>query len=127
MKNLLFTSYSMCFGGIEKALVNILKNINYNKYEVTLLLEKKEGIFLDEIPSNVILKEYKISDNPIVLLRKIINRLKLVFFIASNYMKYDFSASFTTSSIPMGIITRYLSKNNYLWVHNNYKDLYARK
>jgi len=117
----------MCFGGIEKALVNILKNINYNKYEVTLLLEKKEGIFLDEIPSNVILKEYKISDNPIVLLRKIINRLKLVFFIASNYMKYDFSASFTTSSIPMGIITRYLSKNNYLWVHNNYKDLYARK
>jgi len=114
----------MCFGGIEKALLNLLKNIDYKKYSVTLLLEEKEGPLLKEIPSNVIIKEYRINNNKNVLFRKIVNRLKLIFFILLNLKKYDFSACFYTSSTPMSIISRYLSKNNYIWVHSNYKYVY---
>ena len=40
-KKLLFTAYNLEIGGIETALVNLLDNIDYDKYEVTLVLEKK--------------------------------------------------------------------------------------
>ena len=45
-KKILFTAYSLDIGGIESALVNMLKILDYSKYDVTLLLEKKEGIFI---------------------------------------------------------------------------------
>lgn len=45
-------------GGAEKALVSLLQTIDYNKYNVDLLLFKKEGIFLNNIPQDVnLLKE----------------------------------------------------------------------
>ena len=39
-KRLLFTGKNLEVGGIEKAQINLLNNINYNKYEVTLILEE---------------------------------------------------------------------------------------
>ena len=53
-KNILIASYNLDFGGIETSLINLLKNINFDKYKVTLVLEKKEGVFLKDVP-----KEYK--------------------------------------------------------------------
>ena len=116
----------MCTGGIERALINVLKSIDYNKYAVTLLLEKKEGELLNEVPSSVLIKEYKVNSNKNIVIRKIMNRFKLIYFIICNLNKYDFSVSFHTSSIPMGILSRYLSKNNYLWVHADYEAFYNR-
>ena len=52
MKKILFSAYSLDVGGIETALITLLKNIK-NDYEITLCLEKKEGIFLNELPQNV--------------------------------------------------------------------------
>ena len=37
--------------------------------------------------------------------------------------KYDFSASFATYSLPSGFMARVASKNNALWVHNDYLSL----
>ena len=71
MKKLLFTAYSLDVGGIETALVNLLQRLDYKKYEVTLILEKKEGIFLDQIPKEVQVMEYKISNHSFILFRKI--------------------------------------------------------
>ena len=51
-KKLLFAAYNLDLGGIEKALINLLNLIDYNKYEVTLVLEKKEGIFLNQLNNN---------------------------------------------------------------------------
>ena len=55
MKKLVFSAVSLDVGGIETALVTLLnylakqkENEEY-KYEITLFLEKKEGIFLNEI------------------------------------------------------------------------------
>ena len=61
-KRLLFTAYNLDLGGIENSLINLLDVIDYDKYEVTLILEKKEGIFLDRINKNVIIKEVKVSE-----------------------------------------------------------------
>lgn len=124
MKKILFTANSMCFGGIEKALINILKNIDYSKYEVTLILQDKSGVFLSEIPNSVKVIEYKINDSKNIIVRKIRNRLKMISTIIKNHNKYDFAACFATYSIPSAILARNLSKNNAIWIHNDYYYVY---
>ena len=52
MKKLFFASYSLDIGGIETSLVTLLNNLG-EKYEITLCLEKKEGIFLNEINKKI--------------------------------------------------------------------------
>ena len=59
-KKVLFAAYSLDVGGIETALVTLLNYLN-DKYDITLVLEKKQGIFLDKIPENVKVIEYKIN------------------------------------------------------------------
>ena len=77
-KKLLFTAYSLDIGGIETSLINLLKRLDYDKYEVTLILEKKEGLFLKEVPSEVKVLEYKISNDKNPVTRKLKNRTKLI-------------------------------------------------
>ena len=52
-KKLLFCSYSLDIGGIENALINLLNNMDYSKYDVDLILERKEGLLLDRLNKNV--------------------------------------------------------------------------
>lgn len=125
-KKLLFTAYSMNVGGIEKALINLLNILDYNLYEVTLILEKKEGIFLDLIPKEVNVLEYKISDSKFILFRKVYNRLKLWKWKNRLNKKFDFSCSFCTYSIPGAHLALCASNNNALWMHGNYYILYDR-
>ena len=122
-KKLLFTAYSLGLGGIETALCNLLNHLDYSKYEVTLILEKKEGIFLDQIPTEVKVLEYKISDNKIVLFRKIYNRLKLIKWRRKLHNKYDFSCSYATYSRPGAYLALAASTNNAIWIHSNYYNV----
>jgi len=123
-KRLLFCAYYLDLGGIETALINLLKRLDYNKVEVTLLLEKKEGVFLDEVPNNVKIEHYKLHEDKFVLLRKIKNRLKLIMWILKNKNRYDFAACFATYSIPGSILSRMASSNNAIWIHSNYYHVY---
>lgn len=123
-KRLLFTAYNLDLGGIEKALLNLLDKIDYNKYEVTLILERKEGIFLDKINKNVIIKELKVSSTKIIPLRKIINYFRRFKFKLFNKNKYDFSCCYATYSFSGNIISRIASENSMLYVHSNYVQLY---
>ena len=123
-KKILFTAYNLDIGGIESALINMLKVFDYDKYDVTLLLEKYEGIFIDSIPKDVHVEVYKIYDDSNVILRKVKNRIKLCKWIIKNYHKYDFAGCFATYSIPGSILVRYASLNNALWVHSNYYYVY---
>ena len=127
MKKILITSYSLGLGGIEKALVNLLHEIDYETYQVTLILEKKEGIFLDQIPKEVEVLEYRINHSKFVPYRKIYNRCKLLRWKKRLKNQYDFSASFTTSSIPGAHLALCASSNNALWMHGNYYVLYGDK
>ncbi len=53
MKKILFVMPSLDGGGAEKSLVNLLNIIDYGKYKIDLLLLKREGLFLDQIPMEV--------------------------------------------------------------------------
>ncbi|RJE91148.1 glycosyltransferase [Paenibacillus sp. 1011MAR3C5] len=50
---LLFVMNHLDCGGAEKALVSLLQVIDYDQYEVDLLLFKREGMFLKHVPKQV--------------------------------------------------------------------------
>ena len=59
MKKILFAAHDLGLGGIETALVALInyladvKQENGYKYEITLVLEKKQGIFLKNLNSRI--------------------------------------------------------------------------
>ena len=46
MKKVLFASNNLNIGGMEKSLVSLLNAFDFDKYDVTLLLENKKGSLL---------------------------------------------------------------------------------
>ena len=126
-KKLLFCSYDLNIGGIENALINLLNNMDYSKYEIDLILEKKEGILLDGLNDKVNVIEYRVSDCKNIFVRKFKNLFKKMFWIIKNYHKYDFSCCYATYSLPCNMLAYYGSKNNSIYVHSNYKYIYGEK
>ncbi len=119
-KKIIFMSYSLCFGGIEKALIELLNKLDYSKYDVTLLLEKKEGDFLAKLNKNVKIYNYDICNSKNVLYRKFRNGLKRLKYLMFNYMKYDFACCYATYSKPCSLLSLKSSKNTALYVHGDY-------
>lgn len=52
-KNILFIMSSLRNGGAERSLVNLLQLLDYDKYNVDLLLFQNEGMFLKQVPDEV--------------------------------------------------------------------------
>lgn len=123
-KRLLFTGKNLEVGGIEKAQINLLNNINYNKYEVTLILEEKKGELLERVNKNVIVREIKVSNNDNIILRKLINAYRKLKFKIFEYDTYDFSCCYTTYSYSSNKLTKIASINTAFYVHSDYKYVY---
>lgn len=126
MKKILFTAYTLDIGGIETALVNLLNEL-VKKYDITLVLEKKQGIFLNELDSKIRVIEYKPNQNKNPLIRKSLNLIKRIKFILKYKNKFDFAASFATYSKMGSFCARTASRNNALWGHLNYIKLFQNK
>lgn len=124
MKKLLFTAYSLDVGGIEKALVTLLNALDKKGYDITLVLEKKQGIFLNEVSKNVKIIEYSPNESKNILKRKIVNLYKRIKFVLKYKNKFDFSACFATYSLAGSFISRVASKNSCLWGHADYLILF---
>ena len=120
-KKILFAAYSLDIGGIETALVTLINElVKSDKYDITLVLEKKQGIFLDEIDKRVEIIEYSPSYNKFKIFAKISNAIKRIKFIMKYKNKFDCAISYATYSLPSSFIARAASKNSILWVHNEY-------
>ena len=124
MKKLLFAAYSLDVGGIEKALVNLVNVLQNRGYDITVVLEKKQGIFLNELNKNIQLIEYTPSEKKNLIVRKITNFIHRIQFIIKYKNKYDFSAAFATYSKPSIFVSKVASKNNTLWGHADYLTLF---
>lgn len=65
-KNLLFIINNLTCGGAEKALVSLLQTIDYSRFNVDLYLFKQTGVFLNQVPKEVVLlpepENYKYFD-----------------------------------------------------------------
>ena len=70
-KKLLFVIPSLELGGAEKSLVNLLNEIDYNRYDVDLFLFYKQGGFLSTVPKEVTFlentKDFKIFSKTLLV------------------------------------------------------------
>lgn len=118
MKKILFMCINMNVGGTEKALINMLNEIDNNKYDVTLFMLEQYGEFLSQIPSFVKIKYLTnydsikpfIKEPPHILAKKLIKNKK--------YLK-GFNTLFNYS---ISKITKDIS-NYYRYILKNYKKL----
>ena len=53
---ILFISNNLVGGGAEKVLLNLLEELNDPIYEITLLLIKNKGVYINDIPKHVKVK-----------------------------------------------------------------------
>ena len=126
-KELLFSINDLRVGGIETAIINLLNNIDYKKYNVTLVMEEKTGVLLKNVNKNVKVQELKVSNNKNVIIRKGINFIRKLNFSILNYHKFDFSCCYATYSLSANKIALTASKNNSIYVHSNYRYIYKGK
>ena len=85
-------------GGAEKSLINLLKEIDYSKYEIDLLLFQKEGLFLSQVPAEV-----NILKTPIEL-HLLYNKPKLKELLKFKNIKLIFSRYFLNFLIKLRYI-----------------------
>ena len=124
MKKLIFFSKHMGIGGLEKSLLNLLNSLDLDRYQVTLVLEEKQGEFLEKLDERVKVEEYRLSRCPFVPLRKLINFTKRWFWVHKNRNRYDFSCSYCTYSVIGSRLSQAASDNSCLYVHNDYTHIY---
>lgn len=124
MKKILFSAYDMNLGGIETSLLTLLNFLVNKGYDITLVLEKKQGIFIEKLDERIDIIEYKHCENKNIFIRKIVNLFNRLKFIVKYKNKFDFSASYATYSKVASFTARTASKNNALWGHADYMQLY---
>lgn len=83
-KRVLFVNGHLNVGGVEKSLVDLVKVIDYDKYEVDLVLFEELGDYIDEIPKSVNIKFYDLTNTYGAFLKCIFSNLK------PNKFKYAF-------------------------------------
>lgn len=138
MKKIVFVMPKMALGGTEKSLLNLLDKLPQNEYDITVLLFKKEGDLLNQIPEWVKVSElsdyesikYDFCESPFKLAPKYLVQGKpirainilirhLLYRITNNrysYYKYSlkkfqYNQSFDTSIAYLGpydLLTAYV-------------------
>ena len=126
-KDLLFATVHFDMGGIETSLINLLNQVNYDKYNATVVLEEKRGVLLDTVNKNVNIQEVKVSNHPNKIIRKATNLARKLIYTIFNYNKYDFSCCYATYSLSSNKLAKTASKNNSIYVHSDYTILYENK
>ena len=121
---LIISSYNLDFGGIEKSLINMVNSLDAKKYDITLVLENKEGVFLKDINKNIKVIEYHPSNTNNKIIDKVINLFKRVSWILKHYNKYDVSICYATYSLSSNFIARSSSKKRLFYIHSNYYEVY---
>lgn len=118
MKKIAFVVNNLKVGGIQRSLIGLLKNLDYNKYSVDCYLYNKNGEFIEQIPDNVnviFLKNRAFISKFIPFnLAKILSRCKF------KNEKYDYAVDFdgyqTDASLEV-ILSN--SKCKIFWIHQN--------
>ena len=124
MKKILIAARDLKIGGIEKALITLVDYLLDENYKITLVLEKKEGEFLEQLDNKVKIKKYTPSENKIKIIRKFSNLIKRINYLLKYRNKFDVSISFATYLKSGSFIARNASKNSILWCHADYLSLF---
>lgn len=150
MKNVLIVMTSLYNGGAERSLVNFLNEIPSDKYNIDLLLFKKGGMFLKQIPEYVnvldVPEDLKKLYGPlsrsknkfgVKLFGNFISRLKKYYpterrsFRWKNFYsksisklekKYDVALAYISGEILYYVDEKVDADKKIVWIHNDYKS-----
>lgn len=132
-KKILIRIGSLRHGGAEKVLVNFLKNLSPDKYEIDLLLNLYSGLYIQEVPSWVNLLYLKkgemittnrLQDIPVKTFRVIYEKMFLWFpfllyrFILKN-KKYDVEMAGIHGLYKEILSSPQKNSKKIIWVHND--------
>lgn len=119
-KNILFVMNNLNGGGAEKVLVDIINNLNFEKFNIDLFLVKKQGIYLENIDKRVNI--FSAIDGQNKIYSKIIEKVLIKYFPGFFYKlnirkKYDVEVGFL-EGIPTKIVAASKGKSKKIaWVH----------
>lgn len=126
-KKIIFAMDSLEGGGAEKVLIKILEKINFEKYDITLFLMKKEGVYLKNLNPKVTLKYLLNTKKSGFFQEKIIYSLKkrlfkLIFKFPNliNYLileNYDECIVFLEGKITNVFSKFKKAKKKIAWIH----------
>ncbi|MFB5282767.1 glycosyltransferase [Peribacillus sp. Hz7] len=131
-KKILFLITSLGGGGAEKVLIDLVKNLDPLKYEITVQTVLDEGIYIKQLPKHVKYKTIIKQKNKYK--RSILIRLFYYIlspkFIYEKYIKsnYDIEIAFLE-----GICTKFISASTnknakkYAWIHTDLSNQFAIK
>lgn len=149
MKKILFVMQSLYNGGAEKSLVNLFNELPPNEYQVDLLLFKKEGMFLKQVPSWINILETprdlrglysSVKDVNEQTMNKICGTLlarcvkkegseraawRWEHFYAKRITtlgnEYDVAISYIAGEVLYYVVDKVRAKKKYVWIHNDYR------
>lgn len=130
-QKLLIIQYTLAGGGAEKVLSDILNRFDYDRFEVTLLLYQKYGVYLSSIPENVKVRVFDAADMSFgwrllfnrrtrkFIPEKLWNRLKLWKALGLTG-RYDCIVSFMEGwSVAVHSLLRSRATRNISWIHTD--------
>lgn len=127
MKKILICANTLCIGGIEKSLINLLNKIDKSQYKIDLMLENKSGELLKLVPNNINIIEYKVYNKKNKLLQKSLNFFNQIKWTLKRKNYYDASICFATYSYAANKISKISSKKSILYIHSDYTKIYNEK
>lgn len=126
-RKILFIIPSLVGGGAERTLINLLKMIDYNLYEVDLVSILNKGQLISQVPSEVRLStlfnnEWLVRINS--WLQKRFGFTRLIRRRFSNHIQknYDVGISFMDSNFTDYLFFTERITKRYTWVHSAYKS-----
>ena len=117
-KNIAIFQTDLGIGGIQKSIINLLNNLDYQKYNVDLYLLSK-GEFFENLPKEVDVKILKFFS-----LFKILP-FEIMYLLTFKHIKkeYDIVIDFNGySNYLSSLALKTKSKRKIMWVHNDYKE-----
>lgn len=127
-KKILFLAPSLSIGGAERVMVNLLKEMDYDRYEVSLCLYSNKGVYYDEIPDRVKILYIFNNDYLSRIFTYLYRKIKLTYilqFIVNRKIKEYYDVGISTSDGTLTdvlLFTEKKIKNKISWVHSCYKS-----
>ena len=135
-KKIIFRHRSLEMGGIETVLLNILNYLDYNKYEVVLLLNYSQGEFIKRVPKKVKLVAIgedisTFSKNSLLnLVQKIKRRIKYgifenyprAFYKKNNLLNFDYEVAFSHYMLKDVYNSPNKKSKKIYWIHGDLRN-----
>lgn len=118
---ILFIMTNLCGGGAEKVLVDIINNMDFERFEITLFILRKEGVYLNKLDDRVtVIYDSKNMSNIYskYLQKRFIKYMPKIFYRLKIKDKFDIEVAFL-EGMPTKVLAYSKNKNSkkISWVH----------